>query len=1096
MTVSVHSPKTGVWEKRVGRFFNKKNQDGTLTPLIPQPHQIRVLNFMHTNKGLILYHATGTGKTLSALICAVDFLLSSPEHLVYIVVPPSTIHSTWKKTIDTYISAPLEYSSIADNIKSRIRIITFNQLKLQTAQSAFLKPDKRIWMYIIDEAQNYVMKPLDKKLMKPKKTPITDDDPLMEELNVDTPIIKTPQGKHKIVKKYSFYIRKACVNSAARVLFLTATPIVNSFGDIRNMIQNIMIVSNPDDEILKRQLEIEPDTQVNQIIEYPDSKIGTKVDLDIESMDDTQLGQYLNQYRPFFDFQATPQETGDFPEYKILFHKINISPSYERQLTQQVFKPKQKETVYKTSVAYVKQRAGSLRIPKKQIKIEEFTLDENQKYLSDKIQFLLGNLAADTVELNKSNFEENPQTREQYVFPNLSQTRTVVYFGIDIRGMGKILPALIRNKYGDQIQLGCIFGDTSQEERFKAVNDFNDIVPKEPVKTRRVRTRTALSEQSLIMRRQMGIADISPPPEPTKKRRKTTQPSPPVPASQSGYKLGKLLFISKAGAEGIDLKCVKHVVFLDMVWHQAAFDQIKGRGVRYRSHLNCPWQDVMIHLVHLVDPRQTLKLPDTVMDHHRLKKFSIIEKCNQYLSTFQVGTGTRQAQSLKFPSPKKTRVPAEYYHFKKAGETFEFFQGLAIKMSQKNYIVYPDNAVSMFSDVYNKEGSLVFELVFKSLIESCKDEKTQLKIYYLEGTEKAGGRMNVKFLFPKTETTTSGEKKKLDPTTLYIFFMSINEGSFGHYGVFVRDLENHLFYFDSMLASSKAIEEEDGYFRKFYSILTYKFNVPHTQDQVIIEFPDHPEAYSMEITGGSLYPLNKYLVETPGAPIEWYLKSHIMNTDSQNHFCFMWALLYCICKIHHYLYKTIDWLPFQNFICSNDLIPLFVIKSFVYYTIPFFKKSPMVNELWAKNIFLRNWFFSFVSNHPTQYKSGTLNPANNEFKLVSMRFPKSSMELIESPPKSLKSIWNEFLQHFIVRTDVIVNDETIINNQYVSFINSAISNQTLNSFLQKANYKKLVEHINKVLDQKMYQNIRLTPDAYHSFLSSPSKRPSTKRARS
>ena len=63
------------------------------------------------------------------------------------------------------------------------------------------------------------------------------------------------------------------------------------------------------------------------------------------------------------------------------------------------------------------------------------------------------------------------------------------------------------------------------------------------------------------------------------------------------------LIISNAGATGIDLKGVQKVIVLDPVWNNASLEQIKGRGVRYRSHVHLPpeFRTVHIYLLQLVE---------------------------------------------------------------------------------------------------------------------------------------------------------------------------------------------------------------------------------------------------------------------------------------------------------------------------------------------------------------------------------------------------------------------------------------------------------------------------------------------------------------
>lgn len=68
------------------------------------------------------------------------------------------------------------------------------------------------------------------------------------------------------------------------------------------------------------------------------------------------------------------------------------------------------------------------------------------------------------------------------------------------------------------------------------------------------------------------------------------------------YKMNTLV-ISNAGSTGIDLKGVQQIIVLDPVWNNAMLDQIKGRGVRYKSHEHLPekYRKVNIYLPKLVE---------------------------------------------------------------------------------------------------------------------------------------------------------------------------------------------------------------------------------------------------------------------------------------------------------------------------------------------------------------------------------------------------------------------------------------------------------------------------------------------------------------
>ena len=49
-----------------------------------------------------------------------------------------------------------------------------------------------------------------------------------------------------------------------------------------------------------------------------------------------------------------------------------------------------------------------------------------------------------------------------------------------------------------------------------------------------------------------------------------------------------LLLISKTGAEGLDLKCVRHIHIVEPYWNASRQEQIIARGVRYLSHTDLP----------------------------------------------------------------------------------------------------------------------------------------------------------------------------------------------------------------------------------------------------------------------------------------------------------------------------------------------------------------------------------------------------------------------------------------------------------------------------------------------------------------------------
>ena len=68
----------------------------------------------------------------------------------------------------------------------------------------------------------------------------------------------------------------------------------------------------------------------------------------------------------------------------------------------------------------------------------------------------------------------------------------------------------------------------------------------------------------------------------------------------------KILFISKAGSEGLDLKNTTFVIIMEPSWNENSIEQIIGRGVRYKSHENLPKskQNVIIYKLFCIKPHE------------------------------------------------------------------------------------------------------------------------------------------------------------------------------------------------------------------------------------------------------------------------------------------------------------------------------------------------------------------------------------------------------------------------------------------------------------------------------------------------------------
>jgi superfamily II DNA or RNA helicase len=90
----------------------------------------------------------------------------------------------------------------------------------------------------------------------------------------------------------------------------------------------------------------------------------------------------------------------------------------------------------------------------------------------------------------------------------------------------------------------------------------------------------------------------------------------------------KIMFISKAGSEGLDLKNTTYVIILESSWNLGSIEQIIGRAVRYKSHETLPEskKKVTIYKLFLVKPEEykhISKITDNYLLDYKGKMLSV-----------------------------------------------------------------------------------------------------------------------------------------------------------------------------------------------------------------------------------------------------------------------------------------------------------------------------------------------------------------------------------------------------------------------------------------------------------------------------------------
>ena len=158
-------------------------------------HQVAIVKHMLNNRGLIVSHQVGSGKTLSA-VTTMQCLLKKYPKLQVIIITPKSLQANMKKEIVAYGSDPKN---------KRITFYTPRKFSLDFANKNMSRFKNKL--LIVDEAHN--LRSVQKVARRASK-----------KINTASVIIQACQ-------------------KAFKVLLLTATPIINSYADLFNLVNMI-----------------------------------------------------------------------------------------------------------------------------------------------------------------------------------------------------------------------------------------------------------------------------------------------------------------------------------------------------------------------------------------------------------------------------------------------------------------------------------------------------------------------------------------------------------------------------------------------------------------------------------------------------------------------------------------------------------------------------------------------------------------------------------------------------------------------------------------------------------------------------------------
>lgn len=181
-------------------------------------HQVRVTEALQKQRGIIVVHSVGSGKTLTAATAAHCFLENNPDGVVFVVTPTSLVDNFREE---------IERSFHGKNIR---RYIFYTHAKF----AKYMKNDLidqdvlKKSMVIIDEIHNY-RKEIPKYAVKS----------WAQEKRFAQQNKRKGRGKRKKARKSripsGFHVQQG-IKKAQKVIGLTATPFVNALSDLTSIV--------------------------------------------------------------------------------------------------------------------------------------------------------------------------------------------------------------------------------------------------------------------------------------------------------------------------------------------------------------------------------------------------------------------------------------------------------------------------------------------------------------------------------------------------------------------------------------------------------------------------------------------------------------------------------------------------------------------------------------------------------------------------------------------------------------------------------------------------------------------------------------------
>ena len=509
--------------KRTGTCFSRSNIE-------MKPHQIKIVKYLETHRGVIAAYATGSGKTLIAIMAAECFLDKNPNGRI-VVITPTSARDGFKENMDKKYGISSKdskycfygYQEFANHYSFKSNTIRLEEGEKTRLDAGSCISCENVFL-IVDEAH---------------------------ELRTLTPwAMRLPiMGLPELTGKRAIRIIQ-CAAVAAKVLLLTATPIVNDPYDLANLVAMVRGEAPPSEAAFYEIAGVKP--------RYP-GLLGTKVLKPFRK----ELGN-LKSYQGPRDFESyfcgaisffKHTKDKNWPSEEETWMPIEMDPEYyntyrniekkqEALYKSHAYFDKEGHKTFKDPHAYLTILAQATNAIENSAKIKEVIKYIKNRKDGEKILIYSGYLRAGLDEIKKVLDERFYEKRKGY-----ERGDEQVPISMDA------LKAEAKNRHIK------VDGD-SKKAYIEALREYVEITGK-ITKLQRERSRLRFNDP------------------------------------HSGL---DIMLISKAGGMALDLKGVEKVLILESLWNRPTEEQIKGRAIRFKSHseTGLPKSRQHVKIIHLV----------------------------------------------------------------------------------------------------------------------------------------------------------------------------------------------------------------------------------------------------------------------------------------------------------------------------------------------------------------------------------------------------------------------------------------------------------------------------------------------------------------